>query len=100
MRKAPLTSHRTLKRRRLQRYLSDQPEQVRSAGSFRIRATVKADAAHRVFDIDTTGIVFAVIDGGVDATHPAFLKRSNEELKKALKNEAEPTSDVCLKCLG
>jgi serine protease AprX len=64
---------------------------------FESRATVKADAAHRVFDINTTGIVFAVIDGGVDATHPAFLKRSNEELKKALKNEAEPTSDVCLK---
>jgi serine protease AprX len=64
---------------------------------FESRATVKADAAHRVFDINTTGIVFAVIDGGIDATHPAFLKRSNEEVKKVLKNEAEPASDVCLK---
>jgi subtilisin family serine protease len=67
---------------------------------FESRATVKADAALRVFDIKTTGIVFAVIDGGIDATHPAFLKRSNEEVKrilKNLKNEAELTSDVCLK---
>jgi serine protease AprX len=41
---------------------------------FESRKTVKADAAHRVFDINTAGITFAVIDGGVDATHPAFLK--------------------------
>ena len=64
---------------------------------FESRATVKADAAHRVFDINTTGIVFAVIDGGIDATHPAFLKRSNEEVKKLLENEAGLPSDVCLK---
>jgi serine protease AprX len=49
---------------------------------FESRATVKADAAHRLFNIDTTGILFAVIDGGIDARHPAFLKRSDEDLKK------------------
>ena len=38
-----------------------------------LRNTVKADAAQRVFNINTTGITFAVIDGGIDATHPAFL---------------------------
>lgn len=45
---------------------------------FESRSTVKADAAHRVFEIDTTGIAVAVIDGGIDATHPAFLKRAKD----------------------
>ena len=44
---------------------------------FESRKTVKADAAQRVFDISTVGITFAVIDGGIDATHPAFLKWSS-----------------------
>ncbi len=44
------------------------------------RSTVKADAAHRLFKIDTTGITFAVIDGGIDATHPALLDRSESVL--------------------
>jgi serine protease AprX len=47
---------------------------------FESRATVKADAAHRVFEINTTGIAFAVVDGGIDATHPAFLDRSKKEV--------------------
>ncbi|BBY62423.1 S8 family peptidase [Mycolicibacterium helvum] len=34
--------------------------------------TVKADAARRVFDIDCSGINWAVLDTGVDSTHPAF----------------------------
>ena len=42
---------------------------------FDSRLTVKADAANRVFEISTEGIAFAVIDCGIDATHPAFLKR-------------------------
>lgn len=50
---------------------------------FDSRKTVKADAAERVFDIATDGIAFAVIDGGIDATHPAFRKAPdpNESLK-------------------
>jgi subtilisin family serine protease len=63
---------------------------------FESRATVKADAAHRVFDLNTTGIVFAVIDGGIDARHPAFLKRSDEKVKKLLDDGQEPSNDVCL----
>lgn len=47
---------------------------------FESRATVKADAAHRVFEINTSGIAFAVIDGGIDATHPAFLDRLKKEV--------------------
>ena len=49
---------------------------------FKSRATVKADAAQNLFDINTTGICFAVIDGGIDATHPAFLNRSDDSVKK------------------
>jgi len=44
---------------------------------FESRMTVKADAAQRVFDISTEGIAFAVIDGGIDAIHLGFLKRSD-----------------------
>jgi subtilisin family serine protease len=49
---------------------------------FESRATVKADAAHRLFDINTTGIAFAVIDGGIDATHPAFLRWTDPDAEK------------------
>lgn len=53
-----------------------------SQSLFESRSTVKADAAHRVFDIDTSSIAFAVIDGGIDATHPAFYIWSAEEREK------------------
>ncbi|MCC7373288.1 MAG: S8 family serine peptidase [Verrucomicrobiales bacterium] len=47
---------------------------------FDSRATVKADAVARLFDVKATGIVFAVIDGGIDATHPGFLNEADEDL--------------------
>lgn len=37
--------------------------------------SVKADAARRLFEIDASDIGWAVIDSGVDATHPAFRTR-------------------------
>jgi serine protease AprX len=37
--------------------------------------TVKADAARRLFNIDCSGINWAVIDTGIDAQHPAFGDR-------------------------
>jgi subtilisin family serine protease len=43
-------------------------------------ATVKADAAQRSFDARGADIVWAVIDSGIDATHPHF--RSHETLEK------------------
>jgi len=36
---------------------------------------VKGDAALRLFEIDTRNIAWAIVDSGVDATHPAFRKR-------------------------
>lgn len=35
--------------------------------------TVKADAARRVFNVSCAHLAWAVVDSGVDATHPAFL---------------------------
>ncbi|WP_313915745.1 S8 family peptidase [Tahibacter sp.] len=39
------------------------------------RKTVKADAARRLFDLSCSGITWAVVDSGIDATHPAFARR-------------------------
>lgn len=36
--------------------------------------TVKSDAARRLFDISCRHITWAVIDSGIDATHPAFSR--------------------------
>ena len=49
-----------------------------SASVWRSRLTVKADAAGRLFDARTTGIRWAVLDTGIDATHPAFARRGQQ----------------------
>lgn len=41
----------------------------------RSRKTVKADAANRLFDVRCSELAWAVIDSGIDATHPAFRLR-------------------------
>jgi serine protease AprX len=51
------------------------------------RKTVKADAAQRVFDLDSKGIAFAVIDGGIDATHPACLDCSSKDAESYLRKK-------------
>jgi hypothetical protein len=47
-----------------------------SASIWRSRLTVKADAAARLFEADTSGIRWAVLDTGIDATHPGFARRA------------------------
>jgi serine protease AprX len=37
--------------------------------------TTKADASRKLFDIDGSGITWAVLDTGIDVRHPAFRKR-------------------------
>ncbi|WP_347140875.1 S8 family peptidase [Paracoccus sp. SSK6] len=39
------------------------------------RRTIKVDATQTLFRVNTTGIVWAVIDSGIDARHPAFFQR-------------------------
>lgn len=42
------------------------------------RRAIKADAAANLFDIRCDKLIWAVIDSGIDASHPAFLKPSEE----------------------
>ncbi len=41
--------------------------------------TVKGDAALRLFAIDSRDLTWAIIDSGIDASHPAFLDRDEPE---------------------
>lgn len=50
------------------------------------RRTIKADAAQNVFAPSTHGIKFAIIDNGIDATHPAFLNRGDARVKTHIEN--------------
>jgi subtilisin family serine protease len=43
-------------------------------------STVKADAAHNSFAAGGAGIVWAVVDSGIDGSHPHFAKHKNLEL--------------------
>jgi serine protease AprX len=43
------------------------------------KATVKADAAYRVFDVRCEKITWAVIDSGIDRDHPAFRCAPDED---------------------
>jgi serine protease AprX len=49
-----------------------------TTGVWRSRMAVKADAAARVFDVDTSGIRWAVLDVGIDARHRAFARRRQD----------------------
>ncbi len=42
---------------------------------YRSVPTVKADAARGLFPVDFKGLAWAVVDSGIDATHPAFRRR-------------------------
>ena len=47
-------------------------------------ATVKADAARSSFSASGKDVVWAVLDSGIDASHPHFAKHKNLELSPAL----------------
>jgi serine protease AprX len=49
-------------------------------------STVKGDAAHNAFAALGADIVWAVIDSGIDATHPHFRKHANLDLALPLKH--------------
>jgi subtilisin family serine protease len=66
-------------------------------------ATVKADAARRSFSALGAGIVWAVMDSGIDASHPHFALHKNLELEPPLghrdftvlgSSTAEPLKDA------
>lgn len=47
--------------------------------------TVKADAAKRLFSVDCSKLTWAIIDSGIDATHPAFLLPPDGKRKRETK---------------
>ena len=65
--------------------------------------TVKADAAHRAFNADGSGIVWAVIDSGIDGSHPHFAGYGNltdpavKELHRDFTGQGDSTPDAALK---
>jgi subtilisin family serine protease len=65
---------RSPERNRQQTIFKAWPDYVMRAHIDRSVATVKADAALRAFSANGRGIVWAVIDSGIDATHPHFSK--------------------------
>jgi serine protease AprX len=44
---------------------------------WRSRLSVKADAGVSLFNIKSQGLAWAIIDTGIDATHPAFYRRDS-----------------------
>jgi subtilisin family serine protease len=62
---------------------------------WRSRMAVKADAASRLFNVDTEGIRWAVLDTGVDAQHPAFRLRAKKDGGESVDRKEEfPTRVV------
>ena len=63
-------------------------------------STVKADAAQRAFQALGEGIVWAVLDSGIDATHPHFAEFDNLRIPEPLThidfttNSPSPLTDV------
>jgi serine protease AprX len=58
------------------------------------RLAVKADAAQRVFAVHSDALRWAIIDTGIDATHPAFRKRKEGKLVEAPPEERASRSRV------
>jgi len=57
------------------------------------RATVKADAAQNLFQIATDGIVWGVIDCGIDAEHDAFVNETGVGTTAAMRSRIRRTYD-------
>jgi len=49
-------------------------------------STVKADAAHNSFAAGGAGVVWAVVDSGIDGSHPHFVKHKNLQLTAPLQH--------------
>ncbi len=62
---------------------------------FKSTATVKADAARQLFNLNASGIRWAIIDGGIDAGHPAFAdaKCTASDLPPAARSRIRETYD-------
>ena len=71
-------------------YAINRNREVRMALTYSVK-TVKADAAKRLFDLDCKAVTWAVIDCGIDATHPAVTGPSGTRSPRLrAENSAEP----------
>ncbi|MBR0911493.1 S8 family serine peptidase [Bradyrhizobium japonicum] len=57
-------------------YAINRNREVRFALTHSVK-TVKADAANRLFEVDCKSVTWAIIDSGIDATHPAFIDQAD-----------------------
>jgi serine protease AprX len=64
---------------------------------WRSRVTVKADAATRLFSLSCRTLCWAVLDSGVDATHPAFARRTGDEPLAATADGTRPAGESRIK---
>jgi hypothetical protein len=62
----------------------------------RSRKTVKADAVTRLFDVECSDLAWAIVDSGIDATHPAFRlrKEDGERFGEAFEKSGEDRTRV------
>ena len=68
-----------------------------SAMIWQSTTAVKADAARRLFEVNCDGIRWAIIDSGIDATHPAFRLRNADgtpAAKEPFRNDAGTTDNM------
>ncbi|HWK89215.1 MAG TPA: hypothetical protein VNP72_04445, partial [Longimicrobium sp.] len=59
-------------------YMISRNRKANATITFSVQA-MKADAARRVFDASCAGLAWAILDSGIDATHPAFRKRTKDQ---------------------
>ncbi len=71
-----------------------------STTMFDSRKTVKADAAQRVFDTGGRGMTIAVLDVGIQATHPGFFDRGDERVRKRFSDRREAEAKAIREALA
>lgn len=64
------------------------------ASIWRSRTAVKADAAQTVFQISCRQLAWAILDSGIDATHPAFCRPAVEKPRGAAEDWSQRTRVV------
>ena len=56
---------------------------------WRSAVAVKADAAVRLFNLDCSSLMWAIIDSGIDAWHPAFRRRKDGKVDPAVTSNGD-----------
>lgn len=62
-----------------------------SLSSWKSVVTIKADAAIRLFNLSCKDLTWAIVDSGIDATHPAFGKRTESGQIKPASIKGDPS---------